>query len=230
MSQPARPSAHSAPARAAGLARVYVTRHGFAGRPDGEGAGDPRWKHEDPRLLPLGRSQAERLGRRLAKLEDEKPLLVSSPLWRTAETAQLIAEALDCTFIVDPGIMEFCHPKMIQVFAGLNPAGARAAFDRLANAELLECPWWPAQPETRETCRARTASALARGLPRWSASGARVVVLVGHGASADTAVECLAAPPVPDTGHDNCGLSLIHFSNGAPPGRLEYMNCLKHLA
>lgn len=211
--------------------RVYVVRHGKVGRPGERKVPDPRWAREDPRLLPVGRRMAEAVGRRLAAEELDYPLrIVASPLWRTSETAQLIAEALETRFCVEPGMMEICLPPMHAAFRGLTPQEAGLVFDRLENPEALLGSWWPAAPETRESCRARVAATLDRLLPRWQAEGVRGVVLVGHGASTDAAVAHLAGLEDCPGGHDLCGVSQLDLFGYAPPARLGAVNCQKHLA
>lgn len=211
---------------------VYVTRHGNVGKRGLRAIADPRWDVDDPRLLPQGRRQAEHTGRRLAELGLPKPpftRIVSSPLWRTLETAQLIAEVLELRIQAEPGIMEFCHPKMIPSFRGLNDQEAALIFDRLENAAILRERWWPAEPETPETCRARVGRALDRLVPLWRAEGLRCVLLVGHGASTDAAVAHLAGLERCPSGHDNCGISKVTLTPDAAVGALDFVNCTRHL-
>ena len=65
--------------------RVYLVRHAEAepGEPDAL-----------RRLTPLGRRQAEELGRRFAREDVEAQAVVSSPLVRARETAEAIAAEL----------------------------------------------------------------------------------------------------------------------------------------
>ncbi|MCZ7649061.1 MAG: histidine phosphatase family protein [Planctomycetota bacterium] len=209
---------------------VLIARHGFVGRDGQRRVPDPRWALDDPRLRPIGRRQAERLGRRLAEDPDGPPgQIVASPLWRTAETAQLVAEALDLRFRVDAGLMEICHPRMLGVFQGLQPREAELLFDRLENPDALEGRWWPHEAETGAGCCARVALAMERMLDGWRRDGLRRILLVGHGGSTDAALDWLTRPGASGRGHDLCGLSQVLLPGGRRPGELLRLNCQRHL-
>lgn len=209
---------------------VYVARHGRI-RPAEPGAlADPRWAIEDPRLLPAGRRMAESLGLRLTGMNPVPERIAASPLWRTSETAQLVAEALGLHFSVEPGLMELCLPAMHRIFHGLDATEAALVFSRMNNPELLRERWWPAAPETPADCQARVVRTLEALVPQWQAARVRAVLVVGHGASVDAAVAHLAGLPACPAGHDLCGLSKVTLSSAARSGTLEFVNCTKHLA
>ncbi len=75
---------------------LYLVRHAHAGDP-------AKWHHGDADrpLSRRGRAQAERLGRFLARSGSRPDAIVSSPKRRAAETAELIAEALEVTWRTD---------------------------------------------------------------------------------------------------------------------------------
>ena len=75
---------------------LHLLRHAHAG--DAE-----RWVGDDD-LRPLsekGRRQSERLGRLLATYDEAPDLLITSPRVRAAQTAELVAAALDAPVVVD---------------------------------------------------------------------------------------------------------------------------------
>ncbi len=81
----------------------YFIRHGI---PIGYQAG--RAIGINPGLAPLGINQAERLRDRLATTGEIKAdALLSSPLRRAKETAEIIAPALDLPVTIDDGLEEF---------------------------------------------------------------------------------------------------------------------------
>lgn len=209
---------------------VYVARHGRIRPADPGLLADPRWAVEDPRLLPAGRRMAESLGQRLAGADPAPERIFASPLWRTSETAQLVAETLGLHFSAEPGMMEFCLPAMHRIFHGLDATEAALVFSRMNNPERLREQWWPTEPETPAACHARVARTLDRLAPQWQAERVRAVLLVGHGASVDAAVAHLAGMPASPVGHDLCGLSKIKLLGAARTGTLELVNCTKHLA
>jgi phosphohistidine phosphatase len=75
---------------------LYFLRHADAGDPDG-------WTGPDAErpLSPKGRRQAERLGRHLKAIAFAPDAIVTSPKLRAAETARLVADALDLDVTTD---------------------------------------------------------------------------------------------------------------------------------
>jgi len=80
----------------AATVQLHLLRHAHAGDP-------AKWRGSDD-LRPLsakGRTQAEALGRHLDGLGLRFDLLVSSPLLRARQTAELVAERLGLTVVLD---------------------------------------------------------------------------------------------------------------------------------
>lgn len=76
---------------------LHLLRHAHAGDP-------ARWSDDDA-LRPLsekGRRQAERLGALLKAYDEAPDLFITSPKVRAAETARIVATALDADVVVDP--------------------------------------------------------------------------------------------------------------------------------
>jgi len=74
---------------------LHLLRHAHAGDPE-------RWSGDDAArpLSDKGRRQAERVGRLLAALDEPPDLFITSPKVRAAQTAELVAVALDHVPIV----------------------------------------------------------------------------------------------------------------------------------
>ena len=84
---------------------LYLIRHGQA---DGLKTGINGSVVPNSGLSPLGIRQAQQLRDRLAKTSEIRAdVLISSPLLRAKETAEIIAPALGLPVIVDDGIQEF---------------------------------------------------------------------------------------------------------------------------
>jgi broad specificity phosphatase PhoE len=97
------------------LARVHLVRHGRAA------AG---WDTDpDPGLDALGRDQADAVADELARLAPQ-PVL-SSPLRRCRETAEVIAARWGATVAIDPAVAEIPSPEGV-------PMGGRIAWLRQA--------------------------------------------------------------------------------------------------
>ncbi|MGE0871342.1 MAG: histidine phosphatase family protein [Kofleriaceae bacterium] len=69
--------------------RIYLVRHGDAVPEEDAGSDRDRW------LSPRGREAVRILGRLLREQKVEPELIVSSPLPRAVQTAELLASALD---------------------------------------------------------------------------------------------------------------------------------------
>ena len=78
------------------MTTLYLLRHAHAGDPE-------RWSGDDA-VRPLsekGRRQSERVGRLLAGADEAPDLIVTSPLVRAAETAEIVGTALGVPVVVD---------------------------------------------------------------------------------------------------------------------------------
>jgi probable phosphoglycerate mutase len=207
------------------ILRIYVTRHG-------DRSGTEPHPRVDPPLSALGRQQAEATGRRLARLEagGRAFQIIASPFRRTAQTAEIVAEALACRFRVEPGFCELFHATFtgLKDFRGLDAAEAAAEFDRLANAELLRGKWWPDMPETQEDCDRRAAEAIRRLMPTLESEHAASALLIGHGASCAAIMRCLV-PGFSEGGQDCCGLSSVCLNGPGGTPTLEFHNDTTHL-
>ena len=90
--------------------RMYILRHGEAGRSQ---FGQP----DDARTLTdEGREEMRAIGRRLADLGVDTDVILTSPLPRALETAEIVAEALDlkAAVVVDEALAPGCPPGEFQ--------------------------------------------------------------------------------------------------------------------
>jgi serine/threonine-protein phosphatase PGAM5 len=94
-------TADSAAAPAPGFRTLYLVRHGLYDQDD------PRDEAIGQALVPTGREQARLVGARLASLGVRYTALVTSPLTRARETADIIAAAL-------PGLAPAIEPDLAE--------------------------------------------------------------------------------------------------------------------
>ena len=92
---------------------VYFLRHASAGQKRASAAGD-----EQRPLDEVGVSQSRHIGRLLAALEVEVDAIISSPLKRATQTAELVANAMG-------------FEKKIELDAGMRPEATFESFRRL---------------------------------------------------------------------------------------------------
>lgn len=190
---------------------VYITRHGQPWLSSTKDGGDPEYPPGDPPLSALGRDQARLLGARLRAIGFSGSIL-ASPYWRTAETANLVAEELGATFRVEAAIREIVKvPEQMAAFRGLAVAELRATFPRLAPDATLGYPWWTTEAETSEMVLARVGQFLRARHPDEGD-----VLLVGHGASVSACIRYFLNP-YPDVlarveNNWNCGLTGIQVA------------------
>ena len=78
------------------MTTLYLLRHAHAGDPE-------RWSGDDAErpLTDKGRRQAERVGRMLSGADDAPDLVVTSPLARARQTAEIVAGELGVDVVVD---------------------------------------------------------------------------------------------------------------------------------
>src|SRR5215471_7709934 len=69
--------------------KLYVLRHGEAAE-----HGDPRYKENERPLTPKGIQRTKQLGHVLREMEISFDVILSSPLTRARQTADLVARAL----------------------------------------------------------------------------------------------------------------------------------------
>lgn len=98
--------------------KLYLVRHAEAVSEDVAGSDADRW------LSPRGREHARGLARLLREQRVELDAVVTSPLPRAVQTAELVAGGLDYLgeLAVEPGLAPGCHPR--RVIDGLAARGA----------------------------------------------------------------------------------------------------------
>ncbi len=74
------------------MTRLYLVRHGIA-----VPHGDPGYPDDDRPLTDQGRSHLRQVGKGLRKLRVQPDRILTSPLPRARETAEIVAEALGLT-------------------------------------------------------------------------------------------------------------------------------------
>ena len=172
---------------------LHITRHGQILPPAAGDAGDGGLPDLDPHLSALGRRQARLLGRRLKEAGFRGPVY-TSPFRRTAETAQIVAEAVDSEIVLAPPLRESNGSAgHVAHFTGATGTILQTEFPRIRAGEDLAFPWWTTDPETPGDVEARVGPMVedleVRG---------RDVLLVGHAASVGGATRYLLNKYAPE--------------------------------
>jgi broad specificity phosphatase PhoE len=204
---------------------LYLTRHGQPTQ-----SADDFYTPGDPKLSVLGQQQAVALGRRLKDMGFNGKIL-ASPYYRTAQTANLIAEQLHSDFNLCPAMREYATEN-IRDFQGMTLKQLSKSFNHLAtNAELL-WPWWTIQREDTGDILNNVVSRMTPFFERLITDyGNGDVLLVGHGASVSATHYYFIAQHDPEhyqkIGHNwNCFLTAIKLT---PSIRVQFSCNVDHL-
>lgn len=154
--------------------KIYVTRHGQVAQNGAYYNGDA-----EINLTELGRQQATLLGKRMRE-SGFQGKIYSSPLLRTMETAELIAEETGSVIVPVPWLHEiFSDQSRIDAYQGYSLEELRKCCSHIADDVVLEYPWWTKHAETS----AMVLNRVSKGLEEYLREGKEDVILVGHGAS-----------------------------------------------
>jgi phosphohistidine phosphatase len=97
---------------------LYLLRHAHAGDP-------AKWRGDDSErpLTERGRGQAERVGRLLRGAEEAPDVFITSPKVRAAETAEIVAKALQARVVVDQRLAGFLDSDVLtEILLDAGPA------------------------------------------------------------------------------------------------------------
>jgi len=100
--------------------KLYILRHGDAAEP-----GDPRYKENDRPLTPKGIQRTKQLAHTLRQMETSFDAILSSPLTRARQTAEIIARGLqlpDKLKLTDHLSPSGSMEKLVEQINGLHPA------------------------------------------------------------------------------------------------------------
>ena len=178
---------------------VWLVRHG--NRVDFV---DPNWKDTaerpfDPSLSPDGFEQAKKTGERL--IGEGITHIFSSPYLRTVQTAHEIAQVLDLSVYLEPGLGEWLNADWFPSTPELLPP------DQLKNLypriDLSYTPHVsPQYPETEDEALSRAGEAARR----ISSAYGGTILMVGHGASVAGAARGL----IEDLRIEECALCSLY--------------------
>ena len=166
---------------------LYIARHGQPALDDMKPGADYELPDGDYPLSALGREQAEFLGKYL-KQENFDGIILSSPYARTMETAAVVASICGVKIIPEPRFQE-------RLFAAEPPCPGMTVeelrrFYPLAPDAELEYPWLVANgPEEAVDVEKRVFPLIDELI---FAPPAEKILLMGHGASVNTAKRFLA--------------------------------------
>lgn len=187
---------------------LWIARH--ANRQDFV---DPDWPKTaeqpyNPGLSPDGREQARKLAQRLAGTGIGR--IIASPFLRTVQTAHAVAEALDRSVHLEPGIGEWLNAEWFPERPTILASDVLA--DRFDRVTLDHPPCLqPSFPETHEAMLERMKRAARCLLRRYD--GAELL-LVGHGATAQGVLLGLV-DAVEDTTCSLASVTRLVHRNGA---------------
>lgn len=154
--------------------KIYVTRHGQIEVPEIYYNGD-----KEIRLTALGRQQATLLGKHMRELEFRGKIL-SSPLLRAMETAELVADETGSEIVPVPWLHEiFWNQEKLDTYRGSTLEELRGYCRHVSVDASLPYPWWTRTAEDEQMVFARVAA----GLEEYPGREKEDVLLVGHGAS-----------------------------------------------
>ena len=199
--------------------KIYITRHGQVDLNSEYFNGDVSLPKGEVALSELGRQQAALLGKRMREL-GFKGKILSSPLLRTMETAELVAMETNSVIIPTPWFHEiFGNQAAIDVYRGYSVKELKKFFPHVAEDSFMEEIWWATRAETQEMVYER----VSKGLAEYMEKETEDVLLVGHAASVAAALDYLH---VRECGILwNCGLSL--YDREQPKN--DYCNDRTHL-
>jgi serine/threonine-protein phosphatase PGAM5 len=123
-------AARAQEAKPQGTHTLYLVRHGAYNEDD------PRDPDVGKALIPLGREQAERVGRRLAHLGVKFDALHASTMTRARQTAEIVARSLKGMAPTPAPLLRECTPpsRRADVMADLKPGEADECRDQLEHA------------------------------------------------------------------------------------------------
>ncbi len=190
--------------------KLYLTRHGQVGVNAEYLNGNAFLPRGEMNLSDLGREQATLLGKHLVKLGFDGKIL-SSPLWRTMETAEAIAEETGSLIYPTPFMHEiFNDQEVLDAYRGLTIEELKERYPHVDKDATIEYPWWPKQIETGTDVLARVSAGIDRLIAEYGDTDEEIL-LVGHGASSGEADEYLKLNP--DGMLWNCCLSMYNTKN-----------------
>ena len=152
----------------------------------------------DPELTELGRRQAQALGKWIGSVSPRPTKLYASPMMRTIQTADPVAEALDLPIIINDLIFE--RPGPVQIVDGVeagHPGSPRSALSAITDRavfpeSITEEGWREARIET-----AAEAADRAGRIAKWirdTHNDDECIAIVAHGAIGSMMLLHLIAP------------------------------------
>lgn len=186
------------------LSRVFITRHGQV-LPDEYYDSDADFPVGNPDLTPLGRQQAQCLAGYLRE-QGFHGVIYASPYRRTMETAEVVAQAVDCPIVVLPCIRERVKERGCFV---LDPP--EELLQRYPHTQRRDALWTEPlsddEPEEYSDVVRRVRAGVA-GLPVQGD-----VLFVGHGSSVAALMAALRIPMTTAT-RWNCSLAIRDGKTG----------------
>lgn len=206
------------------MSTLWLARH--ANRQD---FADPEWastaeRPHDPGLSPDGVEQARQLGQRVATLDVGR--IVSSPYLRAVQTAHHVAEVVNKTVHLEPGLGEWLNAEWFDRPPNTrSPATLASRFDHVARRREPSVPCrQPSYPESKHEALARLG---ATGQCLVDRHPDDTLLLVGHGITVQGVLHGLLGSTVPDPGCPLASLTKVVRQNGT--WTIQTRNDTRHL-
>jgi len=167
--------------------KIYITRHGQVAQNTEYYQGDVNLPKGEVLLSELGRVQASLLGKKLKNLGFQGRIF-ASPLLRTMETAERIAEETGSVIVPTPWMHEiFSDREGLEAYKGCTLSELKTYFPHVDKSIELEYPWWTNRVEDLDMVYERVNSGITTCLEEMDED----ILLVGHGASVVTGLKIL---------------------------------------
>lgn len=214
--------------------KIYITRHGQVAQNTEYYHGDVNLPKGEVLLSELGKVQASLLGKKLKNLSF-RGRIFASPLIRTMETAELIAEETGSVIVPTPWMHEiFSDCEELENYRGSTLEELGTFFKHVDRSTKMEYPWWTSKVEDLDMVHKRVNAGISMCLKEMDED----ILLVGHGASVVTGLKILK---LMDEDNPflvwNCSLSMYdsrepeqNFSNDVSFLPKEMVSCNKIMA
>ncbi len=190
--------------------KLYITRHGQVSPNATYLYGNASLPRGEMNLSDLGKEQAALLGKQLVK-RNFHGVILASPMWRTMETAEAIADETGSVILPTPWLHEiFCDEELLNAYRGSTIEQLKEWYPHVPKDADMAYPWWPEKVETSKDVMARISAGIDALLKEYGDTDTEIL-LVGHGASSGAADEYLDLNP--DGMLWNCCLSMYDSKN-----------------
>ena len=128
--------------------KLYITRHGQVSPTATYLYGNASLPRGEMNLSDMGKEQARLLGKQLVK-RNFHGVILSSPMWRTMETAEEIANETGSVILPTPWLHEiFCDEELLNAYCGSTIEQLKEWYPHVPKDAGMAYPWWPEKVES----------------------------------------------------------------------------------